>query len=369
MSGSIPGFGFSAGLPASLDAVVVRGLAEKNAAGLVMRVERGGRLLFEGAWGNAVDLPGRRVPMTTATIFDLASLTKLFTTTAALRLSTQGKLPLDAALSDLEPLRTISADRLLLADAFSTITVRNLMTHSSGLHYWYPFYAAKAGHDFASILEETLTRFPLVPGIVYSDLNYILLGKLVETAADKPLDQALADLVSSPLRLDSTRYKPASGPFAASEFGNRIEEGMVAELDLNFDAWRDHAFLFEGEPDDGNCHYYFGDIVGHAGLFSTVRDACALGNLYIDPEACEGFIDPSLTAEAGQDHGGGRGLGFQLGNLYPGGGFGHTGFTGTYLYLNRELGLSVAIFANRLHVEQPKNINEWRKELVGTILA
>ena len=329
--------------------------------------------------------------MTPASRFDLASLTKLFTTTAALRLATLGRLDLDATLSALEPTRSLVWGRPLLADAFSHITIRSLMSHSSGLHYWYPFYAAKARHpeggntgvsteaqaarpeaagsDFAPILEEILARFPLVPGTIYSDLNYILLGKLVEAAAASPLDQAFHELVGGPLSLEHTGYRPTSGPFVATEFGNRIEEGMVAELGLSFGGWRDRMRPNEGEPDDGNCHYYFGDVSGHAGIFSTVHDACALGNLYLGFGPGSGFLDPALAMEAGRDHGGGRGLGFQLGELYPEGGFGHTGFTGTYLYLNRERGLSVAIFANRLHVEQPKNINEWRKELVGSILA
>jgi serine-type D-Ala-D-Ala carboxypeptidase len=360
---------------ASLKAAVVRGLHGNNAAGVVIRVERGGELLFEEGFGLAVDLHRRRAPMTPASRFDLASVTKLFTTTAALRLATLGRLDLNANLDALEPTATLAQGRPLLSDAFSRISVRSLMTHSSGLHYWYPFYAAKAacqgaaGTDFAPILEEILGRFPLVPGTIYSDLNYILLGKLVEAAADSSLDQAFRGLVGTPLGLADTGYRPVSGPFAATEFGNRIEEGMVAELGLSFGSWRDRERPNEGEPDDGNCHYYFGDVAGHAGLFSTVRDACTLGRPYLDPEAGGGFIDPELAAEAGKDHGGGRGLGFQLGELYPDGGFGHTGFTGTYLYLNRERGLSAAIFANRLHVEHPKNINEWRKELVGLILG
>ena len=360
---------------AALRSAAVKGLHGNNAAGIAIRVERGGELLLEEGFGLAVDLPGRRVPMTPASRFDLASVTKLFTTTSALRLATVGRLDLDASLAALEPARTLALGRPRLADAFSRITVRSLMTHSSGLHYWYPFYAAKsarqgaAGSDLAAILEEMLGRFPLAPGTVYSDINYILLGKLVEAAAGSPLDSAFHDLVGAPLGLAETCYSPASGPFVATEFGNRIEEGMVAELDLSFGGWRDPRHPSEGVPDDGNCHYYFGDVAGHAGLFSTVRDACALGNLYLDQGARGGFIDPALALEAGRDHGGGRGLGFQLGELYPEGGFGHTGFTGTYLYLNRERGLSAALFANRLHVEQPKNINEWRKELIGTILA
>ena len=360
---------------ASLRSAAVRGLQCNNAAGLVVRVERGGTRIFEEGFGLAVDLHRRRVPMTPASRFDLASLTKLFTTTAVLRLATLGRLYLDATLSALEPTRSLARGRPILADAFSRITVRSLMSHSSGLHYWYPLYAAKAarpeaaGSDFAPILEEILARFPLVPGTIYSDLNYILLGKLIEATTASPLDQAFHELVGGPLSLEDTGYRPTSGPFVATEFGNRIEEGMVAELGLSFGGWRDRMRPNEGEPDDGNCHYYFDDVSGHAGLFSTVRDACALGNLYLGFGSGSGFLDPALALEAGMDHGGGRGLGFQLGELYPEGGFGHTGFTGTYLYLNRERGLSVAIFANRLHVEQPKNINEWRKELVGSILA
>ncbi|MCX7028077.1 MAG: serine hydrolase [Spirochaetes bacterium] len=365
MNGAI----LAANLTACLDAIATRGLAEKNAAGLVLRVERGERLIFENTWGLAVDLPDRSLPMIPDTQFDIASLTKLFTTTVALRLATLGRLDLDAVLSGCEPMHSLAAGRPLLAKAFSRITVRSLMAHSSGLHYWYPFYAAKAGPDFAPILEEILVRFPLSPGTVYSDLNYIILGKLVESAAGLPLDAALKDLVAGPLGLASTCYRPASGPFAATEFGNGIEQAMVAELGLSFDAWRDPCVPLAGEPDDGNCHYYFDDTAGHAGIFSTVRDACALGNLYLDLGIRSGFIDPGLADESRLDHGGGRGLGFQLGELYPDGGFGHTGFTGTYLYLNADLGLCAAIFANRLHVETPKNINAWRKELIKAILS
>ncbi|MDP2791570.1 MAG: serine hydrolase domain-containing protein [Rectinemataceae bacterium] len=359
-------------LTGAINAIAEGALSRKLAAGLVVRIERVGQPMFEHAYGYALLAANRHDPMAVSTKFDLASLTKLFTTTAALHLVTLKKLALDTALCDIAYTARMSSGHPLLEKAFSTITVRKLMTHSSGLHYWYPFYAAGGG-DFASIMESVLERFPLGSEIVYSDLNYMLLGKIVENASGYPqeaaLKAALRDIVCGPLKLADTGYKLERGPFAATEFGNRIEKKMVEDLGLVFSGWRPDGIPFVGEPDDGNCHYFFGGVAGHAGILSTARDLCALGKVYLDTNGHKGFLSPSLVAEAGQDQGGNRGLGFQLGEHYPGGGFGHTGFTGTYLYLNREAQCAVAVLANRLHVEAPQNINELRKELVLAALC
>jgi CubicO group peptidase (beta-lactamase class C family) len=391
----------SAGLEANVDALIRQALGEQAAAGFVLRIEGRGQtpaiartLLFEGAWGLAVDTPGRQLPMTCDTRFDIASLTKLWTTTAVLRLATLDHLSLDAPLLELPAASAIAEGHPLVAAAFRTITPRALLTHSSGLHYWYPFYAARKNAwgqtprgialaapapppGFADILEEMLGRFPPVPGTVYSDINFMLLGMIVAGVQGASLPDAIHDLVTAPLGLTNTAYRPADGPFAATEFGNRIEKKMVTDLDLSFEGWRDENAAIEGDADDGNCFYFFGGAAGHAGLFSTVRDACRLGALYLgeNPAADSAavvtvrpFIDPALINEAACDHGGGRGLGFQLGELYPEGGFGHTGFTGTSLYLNRDRGLAIALFANRLHRPQPKNLNELRRTLAVAVL-
>ncbi len=394
----------SASLEARIDALIRQALEDQAAAGFAVRIEGRGQtpghlgsdpaasasrtLLFEGAWGLAVDTPGRQLPMTCGTRFDIASLTKLWTTTAVLRLATLGRLDLDASLAEIPAVSTLSAGHPLIAAAFRTITPRALLTHSSGLHYWYPFYAARAvrgqtphaadpASSFADILEEMLTRFPQTPGTVYSDINFMLLGMIVAGVHGTDLSEAMKELVTVPLGLADTACRPAAGPFAATEFGNRIEKKMVSDLDLSFERWRDEDAAFEGEADDGNCHYFFGGTAGHAGLFSTVRDACRLGALYLGENPPAGsagasaprpYLDPVLVAEAARDHGGGRGLGFQLGELYPEGGFGHTGFTGTSLYLNRSRGLAIALFANRLHRQQPKNLNELRRNLALTVL-
>lgn len=400
----------------SMEALAEEALGRKLAAGIVVRVEQGGIARFERAWGAALCDGSRRSPMTPNVKFDTASLTKLFTATAILRLATQGKVSLDATLCDIVTMSGISAGRPRVDEAFAAITVRQLLTHSSGLHYWHPFYAGAmrsaaagaapegqaaretpdaaaaaaapatpatpltpaaqarpaeppAAGDFGDILESVLEHFPRKNEVIYSDLNFMLLGKILEGASGFPLKPAMRDFVCGPLKLADTGYKPSAGPFAATEFGNRIEKKMVADLGLAFDGWRTDGSPFLGEPDDGNCHYYFGGAAGHAGVFSTARDLCALGRLYLDPASHPGYLSPRLAAEAIVDHGGGRGLGFQLGELYPEGGCGHTGFTGTYLYLNPARSLAVAVLANRLHVESPQNINEFRKAMAQAALA
>jgi CubicO group peptidase (beta-lactamase class C family) len=376
----------------SLEALAKEALERKLAAGIVVRVEQGGITRFERAWGSALCDGVRRSPMTPNVKFDIASLTKLFTATAILHLATQGKILLDATLCDIATMSRMSEGRPRVAEAFAAITVRQLLTHSSGLHYWHPFYAGKmrdaaaaaapasAGQaaaqappasagDFGDILESVLEHFPRKDEVIYSDLNFMLLGKILEGVSGFPLKPAMRDFVCGPLKLADTGYKPAAGPFAATEFGNRIEKTMVADLGLSFDGWRPDGTPFLGEPDDGNCHYYFGGAAGHAGVFSTARDLCALGRLYLDPASHSGYLSPRLAAEALVDHGGGRGLGFQLGELYPEGGCGHTGFTGTYLYLNPARSLAVAVLANRLHVESPQNINEFRRAAAEAVLA
>ncbi len=370
---------------AAVGALVGRGLAEGAFAGAVLRVERGGRLLFEEAWGEAVREgalgPGSTAePMRPDTLFDLASLSKLFTTTAVLRLAGRGDLdlaePLPALLERFaQPLRLGPGLRERLTRGLTRVDLAALLAHSSGIHYWYPCYTRR-GESFEAILAEVLEAHPPKGEVIYSDLNFMVLGRLVEAAAGKPLPSAVASLVFEPLGLERTTYvkpcrAPGAGAVAATEFGNRVERGMVAALGLSFEAWRDESSAILGESDDGNCHYFFGGAAGHAGIFSDARDLCRLGRLYLDGGRVDGsaYLAPGLAEEALRDHGGGRGLGFQLGANYPSGGAGHTGFTGTYLHVNPGAGLVIAFLANRLHVPEPRDLNPFRRELSELVLA
>ncbi len=337
--------------------------------GLVLRVERGGEILHEEAWGQALCSGADSLPMETSTIFDLASVSKLFTMTAVLRLASRGKLALADKVSDLLP----GGDALALRRISAILGSRDLaslLTHSSGIHYWHPFYT-RMGESFETILADVLEEHPLDDGVIYSDLNFMVLGRIVEELTGLPLAAAMGDLVLGPLGLVRSSYARPLGPAAAGQFGNRIERGMVEKLGLSFHRWRDESQPIRDEVDDGNCHYYFGGAAGHAGVFSDARDLCRVGRLYLDGGGLDGraHLAPFLAQEAMRDHGGLRGLGFQLGENYPGGGCGHTGFTGSYLHVNRPAGLVIAILANRLHVGEPGDLNPFRRELSEAVLS
>lgn len=347
--------------------------------GTVIRVEQKHRLLFEQAWGFSQYDWSKQEALSPDCKFDLASLSKLFTTAAILNLIGKG------TLNEFTPIKEIlSFRRPSAADMAEQVCIADLMTHSSGLHFWYPFYYKKAA-SFEDLLEEVLQKYPLkrkphlqrktsiedtlessMRGtVIYSDLNYMLLGLIIEQVMDMPLDAAMEKLVFNPLDLSNTSYHPKFEETAATEFGNRIERQMVHQLGLSFTGWRDESKALRGECDDGNCFYFFGGTAGHAGVFSDAADTAKLGSFFLEGR---NLIPQDLLQHAVTNWGSNRGYGLQFGELYPQNGFGHTGFTGTYLYINPKLSLTIAILSNRLHVPEPRNINPYRLAVVNTIL-
>ncbi len=253
-----------------------RHLAEGFFSGAVIRIERGGELLFEGSWGNALLTEQERVPMTTTHVFDIASLSKIFTTAAVLRLITLGKLRLDSQVSPV-----LGFEKQALAEPLRHTDIESLLTHSSGIHYWFPFYTRRP-EPFDSVLERVLAAHPPRHEVIYSDLNFMLLGKVIESVSGMTLAAAMKDIVFTPLGLTRSSYQADPTKAVATEFGNRIEMGMVRDLGLVFDGWRDVGKPIRGECDDGNSHYYFSGVAGHAGIFSDARDLCALGRLFMN---------------------------------------------------------------------------------------
>lgn len=333
--------------------------------GAVIRIEKAGDLVFENSWGNALWEGEVRVPMQRETLFDLASLTKIFTSTAVLRLSTLKYFSVDTSVAGL-----MGFNHPGLRDSFKGLTIENLLDHSSGLHYWYPFYAV-GRESFEEILELLIEEKPPENKTVYSDLNYIILGLVIQRVTGKALPEAMRDLVFTPLGLKSATYTPSPEYTAATEFGNRIEMEMVSRLGLNFGRWRGTDKAFRGTCDDGNAYYYFGGAAGQAGIFSDAADVARLGSLYLEcgEQKFPGYLDPGIRSASVINRGHERGYGFQFGPLYPEGGFGHTGFTGTYIYINPETGITVAALTNRLHVPKPVDINSFRKEIAEKALA
>jgi len=143
---------------------------------------------------------------------------------------------------------------------------------------------------------------------------------------------------------------------------------MVEERNLRFEGFRSTDKALLGECNDGNAYYYFNGVAGHAGIFSPAEDITRLLSLYIHGYT-PGYISRDLIAKAITDQGMGRGYGFQMGENYPHSGVGHTGFTGTYAYLNPKLGYTISLLTNRLNVALPRTIQSYRNAIVNEAIS
>lgn len=295
-------------------------------------------------------------------LFDAASLTKIATALQILRLISQGAFSLDEEiLQALPPLR----DDPFLARRLKGITLRRLMTHTSSLPAWYPFYAEKS-EDFYAVLSEALSHSEKTEGVVYSDLNFMLLGKALEHKRQKPLERCLREDLATPLGLGNMTYLPDKAfPLVPSSYGNPIEESMCRERGIAFSAFRPVDQPVRGEVNDGNCHYFFHGVSGHAGIFA---DGAAWERLC---QFCMNTRDPLLKeAQREQPGAPGRGLGFQIGPSYPHG-CGHTGFTGTGIYFSAAYDVGVVSLTNRLYYPHanPNATWEFRRALQEAAFA
>ena len=327
-----------------------------------------GDAVFAGALGEAVREPSV-IPATLDTIYDLASLTKpLVTGLLCARAVESGELALDAPVC-----RYLS--EFNRADK-SSITVQQLLTHTSGLPAWRPLYLLAESKD--EVLE-TIAKEPLQtePGerVTYSDLGFILLGFLLQRLHGAALDHLAAREIFAPLHLSRTFFRPAEAArtvIAASENGNGYEREMC-ERDFPakaYSKWRDTTVW--GEVHDGNA-YFLGGVAGHAGLFSNVSETLQLANQFIAPQSrllkantCELFqqnLTPGLN-EA-------RSFAWQLaatkdstaGSRLPPDAFGHTGFTGTSCWVDATADRVFILLTNRTHTRALPfaNINSVRR--------
>jgi CubicO group peptidase (beta-lactamase class C family) len=268
-------------------------------------------------------------------LFDIASLSKIFTATIILRLIEEGRFGLDTEVASLlKPLR----EDPVLAEGLRGITLYQLLTHTSSLPAWYPVYTQP---DFYAALKKAL-QLPRPDGMEYSDLNFMLLGMILKeiypTAAGESL---LKQALCAPLSLPDAHDIMDDGLRARaipSGYGNPQEEAMCEKMGLHFDRFRPHTPI-QGEVHDGNAHYaFYQQYAGHAGIFSDITSLEMLCRYYL-------VTDSDLLISAQQEQTQGRGLGFQVGEMYPKG-CGHTGFTGTSMYLSRTLDIGCVILSN-----------------------
>jgi CubicO group peptidase (beta-lactamase class C family) len=296
-------------------------------------------VLEEAAEGAAVVDPSRE-QLAESTLFDLASLTKPLCT-AALFASAAG-----FELSD-APGRFFPAWKKTRYDG---ITLAHLLTHTSGLSAWFPLYARGEG---AAAYRRTLGELEpeAAPGarVIYSDLNFLLLGEIAETILSGPLDAAFAGLVAGPAGSGARFLPTRAEETAATERGDATERAMTANLGLSYARFR--AGVVRGEVHDGNA-FRRGGVAGNAGLFGTARDVWALARPWLEGPRRDLARDrtPLLAEARGLGWQGARGAGSAV-DAMPRSCFGHTGFTGTSLWLDPDRDRIYVLLTNRVHPE------------------
>lgn len=348
---------------------------EGNFPSAVYLVGEKGEIAFQDALGFAVVEP-ERIKAGLDTIYDLASLTKPLVTGLLIT-----KLIEAGELAPNEPIGNLLNEFHTSANA--EITINDLMLHVSGLPAWAPLYLITESPE--QVVSEIGQMFPAHDnkGVAYSDLNFIVLGEVVERRFNMELYDAARAEIFEPLGLEDTFFVPndALKPrIAASEAGNLYERQMCIELGfLDPEDTPAHAggFAFRtdivwGEVHDGNAHF-MGGVAGHAGLFSTAEEVYRIALQFLPnytrllkPETCELFRR-NFTKGLNED----RSFAFQLastpdssaGSRMSPDSFGHTGFTGTSVWIDPVKDRVFVLLINRTHMQTPpfKNINSVRR--------
>ncbi|GAA2130394.1 serine hydrolase [Streptomyces synnematoformans] len=336
-----------------------RTVALERAIGKAVRYEA-----YDEATDTGVELPEeQQIDMSMDTVFDLASVSKLFTSLLAVQQIERGALALDATVASYLP--------DFGAAGKQDVTVLQLLTHTSGFTSWIPLYAEPTWEDKLARLWREAPVNPPGTAYLYSDLNLISLQLVLEKITGKPLDRLLADDVTGPLGLHHTRYNPPAAwlpRIAATEDARKpwsgLDRGMV-----------------RGEVHDENA-YSFGGVAGHAGVFSTAWDLAVLcrtllnGGAYgrtriLERESVELMFTDFNTAFPGDEHG----LGFELyqhwfmGAMATPHSAGHTGFTGTALVVDPTTDTFLVLLGNSVHPVRSWRSGSAPRAAAGTNLA
>jgi uncharacterized protein YbbC (DUF1343 family) len=354
----LPAAGYADDRYAAIRPAVEAAIQRGDLPGAVVAVLHDGKIVYREAFGRRAVKPDSE-PMTADTIFDMASLTKpLATATSVMVLIEQGKLRLDDRIAAHWPEFGINGKEKL--------TVEHLLTHTSGL------IADNPISDYADGREKALERIcqlkpQAAPGAKfnYSDVNFIVLGELVGRVSGVPLDTFAREHVFEPLGMSHSEYKPTDSL-----------RPNCAPTEQREGHW------MRGEVHDPRA-YLLGGVAGHAGLFSTADDVLLYARMILDGgKAASGtqILKPetvTLMATPRPVPGGQRALGWDVatsysknrGELFPKGkSFGHTGFTGTSIWIDPGSKTAVVFLSNRVHPDGKGNVTRLRGQ-VATIVA
>ncbi|MEV8593734.1 serine hydrolase [Streptomyces sp. NPDC052012] len=341
-------------------------------AGAVLLAGRGGTVALHRPIGMAVryraydeetdtgvEFPAdQQIPMAEDTVFDLASVSKLFTSILAVQQIERGRLELEAPVASYLPDFGRAGKQ--------AVTIRQLLTHTSGFRAWIPLYKAPAYEEKLRLIFDEAPVSPPGTAYLYSDLNLISLQLVLEKVTGRTLDTLLRDEITGPLGMRHTRYNPPASwkpRIAATEDARLPWSGLDRGL-----VW--------GEVHDENA-FSLGGVAGHAGVFSTAWDLAVLGRTLLNgggygrarilrPESVELMFTDFNTAFPGDEHG----LGFELYQHWYMGAMatprtaGHTGFTGTALVLDPTTDSFLVVLGNSVHP-----VRSWRSGSAPRVAA
>ncbi len=347
----------------SLDSIINKSITDSAFPGAVILVQKDGKIIYDKAYGYyTYDTASGKVSVNT--LYDLASLTKVIaTTTATMICYDRGLFNLDDKVSNYLPQFGVKGKE--------NVTIRNLLVHDSGLRPDIPSYKAfdsvkkKEQGVMEEIFNDTLI-YPTGTEMVYSDLNFILMGKIIEKVTGMILDKFCNANIFEPLGMKNTMFNPPKSLI------NRIAPTE------NDDYWRHRQI--RGTVHDETSQLLNG-VAGHAGLFSTTGDIAKLlqmllqkgvykGKRYIEASTVEMFVKQQSDLSS-------RALGWDIkspehsssGDFFSSNSYGHTGFTGTSVWTDPVRNLFVVFLTNRVHpTRNNSKIREVRPKVHNAVI-
>jgi beta-glucosidase-like glycosyl hydrolase/CubicO group peptidase (beta-lactamase class C family) len=337
--------GFNRDSLAVLDSIITRAIRDSAFPGAQLLVAKDGGIVYNKSFGRFEYSPSS-AKVTNATMYDLASVTKVIATTSAImKLYEDGKLNLDDKVTTYVPEFGVKGKE--------SVSVRNLLLHNGGLPPFKRLYlTCKTPQEVLDSVYSTELIYTPGDSTVYSDFDFIILGKIVEKITNQPLDRYVRDTFFEPLGMSHTMYLPPA---------SMINEIAPTEYDSTY-----RKSLVRGFVHDENA-YALGGVSGHAGLFSTASDLAIMmqmlmnggsygGKQYLKPETIKMFTTRQgkpTTRALGWDTKTMKGYS-TAGSLFSEQSFGHTGFTGTSIWVDPTKSLFVIFLTNRVY---PTRVN------------
>jgi uncharacterized protein YbbC (DUF1343 family)/CubicO group peptidase (beta-lactamase class C family) len=342
----------------AIDGVIAEAIRTDRLPGAVVLVGHNDEIVYQKVYGNRAVVPAREA-MTADTVFDVASLTKVIATTSCImKLVEQGKVRLNEKITTYLP---------EFQGGTSDITVRHLLTHYSGMRPDLDLEPEWSGYQTG--IAKALADRPGAPPearFTYSDINFILLGEIVHQVSGKMLPDFAREEIFAPLGMKDSMFTPPDSM-----------RGRIAPTEM----WKGR--LLRGVVHDPTTRY-MGGIAGHAGLFSTAADLARFARMMLrggeldgvrifSPMTVELFTSPASPAGMSDV----RGLGWDIdsrfsgnrGDLFPVGSFGHTGFTGTSIWIDPSSNSFVILLANSVHPKLRPAITSIRGRVASAAAA